>query len=46
MNEVEDEPLEGFDNFDETNLAELLSEDVQDTVDNMFGEAIRCDIDW
>ncbi|CAH6879641.1 ATPase [Vibrio chagasii] len=36
VNEVEDEPLEGFDNFDETNLAELLSEDVQDTVDNMF----------
>ncbi|CAH6883873.1 ATPase [Vibrio chagasii] len=36
LNEVEDEPLEGFDNFDETNLAELLSEDVQDTVDNMF----------
>ena len=36
VNEVEDESLEGFDNFDETNLAELLSEDVQDTVDNMF----------
>ncbi|PTP82327.1 FimV/HubP family polar landmark protein, partial [Vibrio splendidus] len=33
---VQDEPLEGFDDFDETALAELLSEDVQDSVDNMF----------
>ncbi len=33
---LQDEPLEGFDDFDETALAELLSEDVQDSVDNMF----------
>ncbi|MFA0613439.1 FimV/HubP family polar landmark protein, partial [Vibrio splendidus] len=33
---VQDEPLEGFDDFDETALAELLAEDVQDSVDNMF----------
>ncbi|MFA0098964.1 FimV/HubP family polar landmark protein, partial [Vibrio splendidus] len=33
---VQDEPLEGFDDFDETALAELLSEDVQESVDNMF----------
>ncbi|WP_277869601.1 FimV/HubP family polar landmark protein, partial [Vibrio splendidus] len=33
---AQDEPLEGFDDFDETALAELLSEDVQDSVDNMF----------
>ncbi|MFA0427743.1 FimV/HubP family polar landmark protein, partial [Vibrio sp. 10N.222.51.C5] len=37
---VQDEPLEGFDDFDETALAELLSEDVQDTVDNMFDKPL------
>ncbi|WP_146492284.1 FimV/HubP family polar landmark protein [Vibrio sp. T20] len=34
---VQDEPLEGF---DETALAELLSEDVQDSVDNMFNKPL------
>ena len=34
----DDELLDGFDNFDETALAELLSEDVQDSVDNMFSQ--------
>ncbi|MCG9639161.1 ATPase [Vibrio sp. Isolate34] len=38
--EVQDEPLEGFDDFDETALAELLSEDVQDSVDNMFDKPL------
>ncbi|MEZ9056905.1 FimV/HubP family polar landmark protein [Vibrio pelagius] len=33
---TQDEPLEGFDEFDESALAELLSEDVQDSVDSMF----------
>ena len=37
---VQDEPLEGFDDFDETALAELLSEDVQDSVDNMFDKPL------
>ncbi|MEC7306595.1 FimV/HubP family polar landmark protein [Vibrio crassostreae] len=37
---VQDEPLEGFDDFDETALAELLSEDVQDSVDNMFNKPL------
>ncbi|WP_135458083.1 FimV/HubP family polar landmark protein [Vibrio echinoideorum] len=36
----QDEPLEGFDDFDETALAELLSEDVQDSVDNMFDKPL------
>ncbi|WP_322626533.1 FimV/HubP family polar landmark protein, partial [Vibrio sp. OPT24] len=37
---TQDEPLEGFDDFDETALAELLSEDVQDSVDNMFNKPL------
>ncbi|WP_276329792.1 FimV/HubP family polar landmark protein, partial [Vibrio lentus] len=37
---VQDEPLEGFDDFDETALAELLSEDVQDSVDSMFDKPL------
>ncbi|WP_321163244.1 FimV/HubP family polar landmark protein, partial [Vibrio coralliirubri] len=37
---LQDEPLEGFDDFDETALAELLSEDVQDSVDNMFDKPL------
>jgi pilus assembly protein FimV len=37
---VQDESLEGFDDFDETALAELLSEDVQDSVDNMFNKPL------
>ncbi|MDK9763842.1 ATPase, partial [Vibrio sp. D420a] len=35
---TQDEPLEGFDEFDESALAELLSEDVQDSVDSMFDQ--------
>ncbi|WP_281279117.1 FimV/HubP family polar landmark protein, partial [Vibrio tasmaniensis] len=37
---VQDELLEGFEDFDETALAELLSEDVQDSVDNMFDKPL------
>ncbi|MDK9797107.1 FimV/HubP family polar landmark protein, partial [Vibrio sp. D449a] len=35
-----DEPLEGFDEFDEAALADLLSEDVQDSVDSMFDQPL------
>ncbi|WP_280136703.1 FimV/HubP family polar landmark protein, partial [Vibrio atlanticus] len=37
---VQDDLLEGFEDFDETALAELLSEDVQDSVDSMFDKPL------
>ncbi|MFA0521667.1 hypothetical protein AB4501_32425, partial [Vibrio sp. 10N.222.55.E8] len=37
---VQDNPLEGLDDFDETALAELLAEDVQSSVDNMFNKPL------